>query len=349
MDDKFDENKFFNDEEVRYYEGLIEKQFKECIEEINEKGVYDHDSDDALVRPGRNIVKQHQQKEQVDHEWHNLAEPTYEVNVNSKKCTGVMLIFNQKFANQPDKARQGSSTDTRRLTKAWESLGFLVYAWTDERTDEILGTIKKYADKYAEHVSTFGVTFMSHGKENLHIDTFRGELDIMVAVDIVKNCPNLKGKPKLFFIQSCRGPSKMKKVARVAPATFPRDADILFHFSTTENHKSFRSRTKLNDKRVCSWFVYALCCEINELSKDETIEIYKLLLRVNRAVAQFALDNEDVGQSPEIKSTMLKELHLSKKNNLNMKRKFSLIWDDLTSKLNSGIDKQAAKLIEDHQ
>ena len=176
------------------------------------------------------------------------------------------------------------------------------------RSDEILKTTQKYADKFAQYVSTFGVTFMSHGRENLRITTFgaNGELNVMDAVDVIKDHPGLRGKPKLFFIQACRGQNNMAKVARVAPATFPRDADILFHFSTTENHKSFRSQNKLDDRRICSWFVYALCREISKLGADATIEIYPLLVRVNRAVAQLALDNEDVGQAPEIKSTMLK-------------------------------------------
>ena len=77
------------------------------------------------------------------------------------------------------------------------------------------------------------------------------------------------------------------------------------------------------NSRVCSWFIYALTEEIRKLREDESIEIYQLLIRVNRKVAMFSgtiLDeqteeviNVNTGQAAEIKSTLLKELYLTKR------------------------------------
>ena len=58
-------------------------------------------------------------------------------------------------------------------------------------------------------------------------------------------CAHLKGKPKLFFVQACRGP----EYGRIAfdsatevkpPPRLPRESDFLFSFSTAPHTKSFR-------------------------------------------------------------------------------------------------------------
>ena len=141
----------------------------------------------------------------------------------------------------------------------------------------------------------------------------------------------------------------MEKVAWIDTKKIPLDADVLLHFCTTETYKSSRSFNMLTDlnlsgkkvvpeadlnndhqqdvekynSRVCSWFIYALTEEIRKLREDESIEIYQLLIRVNRKVAMFSgtiLDeqteeviNVNTGQAAEIKSTLLKELYLTKR------------------------------------
>ena len=141
----------------------------------------------------------------------------------------------------------------------------------------------------------------------------------------------------------------MAKVARIDRKKIPLDSDILFYYSTTETYKAFRSFNDMTDKQVvskdqldgyyksdrkndlqqnitkaCSWWVYALTEEIQKLRENESIEIHQLLVRVNRKTAMFSLDDSDHGQAPEIKSTLLKELHLSKHTNKFIKRKYSV-------------------------
>ena len=138
----------------------------------------------------------------------------------------------------------------------------------------------------------------------------------------------------------------MTKVARIDRKKIPLDSDILFYYSTTETYKAFRSYNVMKDKqalskdqldrydksdrkidlqqnikKLCSWWVYALTEEIRKLREDESIEIYQLLVRVNRKVAMFSGTTRDeygntinvnTGQAAEIKSTLLKELYLKK-------------------------------------
>ena len=151
----------------------------------------------------------------------------------------------------------------------------------------------------------------------------------------------------------------MKKVANVIPQTIPEASDVLFHFSTTETYKSFRSSTELNNgKKIYSFFVYTLTQEISKLSENDDIEIYKLLVRVNRKVGYFAAKvlNEhgrivdDFCQAPEIRSTLRKELYLSKKNNQSVKRKrtvkdvYKNIKDSLSTTMNNAIGNIGTKL-----
>ena len=158
----------------------------------------------------------------------------------------------------------------------------------------------------------------------------------------------------------------MRKVASVVPKTIPEASDVIFHFSTTETYKSFRSPTILNNgKKIGSFFVYALTKEISKLSENDTIEIHQLLVRVNGKVAVFAtkkpnkdgtIADGDFGQIPEIRSTMREEFYLSKKNNQLVKRKRTVKYflrkfkemasstiDNAAEKMSTNIDKRMLK------
>jgi hypothetical protein len=143
---------------------------------------------------------------------------------------------------------------------------------------------------------------MTHGKKEGKI--FSSDGDFMVndlwEHFIGLNCETLIGKPKLFFIQACRGsmtdpglvykpkpraralsaPSDMvdSKMLRDGRESFviPTLADLLVMYSTSEGFYSFRNPEE------GSWFIQALCDELKESSHEE---IMTILTGVNRRVA----------------------------------------------------------------
>lgn len=143
---------------------------------------------------------------------------------------------------------------------------------------------------------------MTHGKKEGKIFSSDGEFMVNDLWEhfIGNKCVTLIGKPKLFFIQACRGSMtdpgliyKPKPKARALsapsdmvdsrlmresqePYVIPTLADLLVMYSTSEGYYSFRNPEQ------GSWFIQALCEEIAENSHEE---IMTILTGVNRRVA----------------------------------------------------------------
>jgi caspase 7 len=173
---------------------------------------------------------------------------------------------------------------------------------------------------------------MSHGGNDGEIVTRDGTLRVADLWEHFNGtrCPSLVGKPKLFFIQACRGlrvdpgstlirVNKSSSSSRYSDdridchgsfSNVPDLADMLIMYSTTEGHVSFRGVEG-------SWFFQTLCNELNALSGD----ILTILTEVNRKVAfakQSSVQEPNLihlnkkKQMPNINSMLTKNFFLTK-------------------------------------
>lgn len=177
------------------------------------------------------------------------------------------------------------------------------------------------------------ITIMTHGKVDGRI--YASDTEFLVQdlweCFVGNKCKGLIGKPKLFFVQACRGNlsdpgivlkprPKARSVSDTVDArpyreihhVIPTLADLLVMYSTAEGYYSFRNPTD------GSWFIQALCEELRENTQEDLMTI---LTGVNRRVAfakqSFVPDNSEfdaMKQMPNIMSMLTKTMYLMSKS-----------------------------------
>uniref|UniRef100_A0A4W5Q902 Caspase 7, apoptosis-related cysteine peptidase n=1 Tax=Hucho hucho TaxID=62062 RepID=A0A4W5Q902_9TELE len=166
--------------------------------------------------------------------------------------------------------------------------------------------------------SCFACILLSHGEEGMIYGT-DGAMPIKSMTSLFRGdmCKSLVGKPKLFFIQACRGSEfddgiqtdsgeTVCALVKCVCASVPiGESDA----ATLPGYYSWRNPGR------GSWFVQALCNVLNEFGKQ--LEIMQILTRVNYMVAtSFESWSEDPRfsekkQIPCVVSMLTKELYFN--------------------------------------
>lgn len=126
---------------------------------------------------------------------------------------GFALVVNiKKFEGTTDDSktlneREGSDVDVKNLKDLWEQLGFKVEVHENLKAHEICTTVTNMARKIDEISSCFVCCIMTHGDMDIIYGSDSKSLDISYVIHSFKqeSCRALADKPKLFFIQACRG------------------------------------------------------------------------------------------------------------------------------------------------
>ena len=110
------------------------------------------------------------------------------------------------------------------------------------------------------------------------VDNRKAGMEDFMSEFTARNCPTLENKPKLFFIQACRGQRSDPRMNRLSASiagnivedsiqimhspdadlgngVSPREADFLLAFATVPGYKAWRS------KQAGSWFIQ-VCIEM---------------------------------------------------------------------------------------
>ena len=131
---------------------------------------------------------------------------------------GECLIINQLFKNKPNHRREGTENDELELVSTWEKLGCRnrIRVERDLTKYQMIKVLKEFRAKLRSVKSCdfMVIIILSHGKRDVRtgadyiMDINMNGLEISkiksMFIDGYK-CPSMIGRPKLFFIQACRG------------------------------------------------------------------------------------------------------------------------------------------------
>ena len=128
--------------------------------------------------------------------------------MESKPRGLALIINNDQFDNEVLSTRTGSMVDSNNLDELFLQLGFEVTLRRNLSYTDMIMEIQKFSARPAlEHVDMCVVAVMSHGRHGLVAAADGRELETEWVLRQFNNegCPQLRGKPKFFILQSCRG------------------------------------------------------------------------------------------------------------------------------------------------
>jgi hypothetical protein len=147
--------------------------------------------------------KEHEKKEYESH---------YKMDHKSRGY--LVIINNYKFENPIYKPLEGHKTDSEKYKKTFEILGFTkdkIKVFENQKAREIKEIMEKYANKDYTDCDCFVAVFLSHGDLVCNRQRIMG-VDQGVffedLIDVFKKTRTLFEKPKLFFMDVCRGDQK---------------------------------------------------------------------------------------------------------------------------------------------
>ena len=130
----------------------------------------------------------------------------------------ALLINNQFFEKKTDEGfvlneRRGSRVDLENLSDLWTKLNFSVKKYENLKAHQICSVVVDMVKEIekTQNSSCFVCCIMTHGGMGTIYGSDSKFVNIKHITDSFKesNCPALTGKPKLFFIQACRGRERL--------------------------------------------------------------------------------------------------------------------------------------------
>lgn len=239
----------------------------------------------------------------------------------------VLIIANETYQIPGLPIRKCCDADIKLSVKCFKNLGFDVRTLKDMEKKEIIHHLEAVSQEDHSERGSLAIIVSTHGYNDNHIYASDGTYHIKELFKPFQTakCGTLAGKPKLYFMQYCRGENSQSSIALVkcfdnssheekqskvylpAPdehATSSETVDIdilpwpeieddfLVFFSTTEDHMAFQNVSG-------SWFISSLC---KGLTKNKNCDILHILTFVNRDIAiNYESDNVDMAEIHEKK------------------------------------------------
>lgn len=223
---------------------------------------------------------------------------------------GECLIINiEKFEEGSGiKNRLGSDIDVTNIKNTFEQLNFKVTVIKDLSSEQLIRYLKeKSIDRALERVGVFVCFLMSHGEEGRISGSDGKHVEIDTIITNFKNdqCYALQGKPKIFFVQACRGnmidkPKLQHLHTDDLSVTQPQDADILVCHATTKGKVAVRTDEG-------SWYISKLCDTVRR--GYTKLDLMKMHTKVNHDVSEESKKGGSTLQVSNFSGSLTKTLY----------------------------------------
>ena len=119
------------------------------------------------------------------------------------KCGYCVVFSNQNFDSLP--TRTGTDKDVEELENVFRWLGFDFVSHIDLTKNEMQGALNGYMKRKYDQYDTLFCFVLTHGKDDNVLTTDGQEISFEVLKSVFVQSKGLHSKPKVVFIQACRG------------------------------------------------------------------------------------------------------------------------------------------------
>ncbi|XP_061163123.1 caspase-2-like [Saccostrea echinata] len=218
---------------------------------------------------------------------------------------GIVLIINNKDFGKNHKDRTGTEHDCQKLKDLFKSLSFKVVVKDNLTVEKMVREFQVFANRTdLENTDCMVLAVLSHGTSDNIICGVDGRgIDVYDIFHFfsAKGCPMMRGKPKMFIFNACRGDKSgesieinntLKVSSTVQTDKLQKDGpnaestdrqildmqDLLLCFSTFPGYSSYR------DTNEGSWFIQEFVSVFEEQAHSE--HVMDMLTDINRRVSQ---------------------------------------------------------------
>lgn len=201
---------------------------------------------------------------------------------------GIAVIVSNKNFTNVNLKREGAEFDEENLTKTFQFLGYNVEIHHDCKQDDTEDIFKDIAksDKVKGHDS-FVCCILSHGRDGEILASDDRPVRLDYITQKLRDCKHLHGKPKIFFIQACRGSKRDGKVDdfETEELNIPSEADFFFGFATPRDYVSWRN------PKGGSGYIKALCNTFCKYGKCTSLVAMHVI--INNEVSKQTIESKD--------------------------------------------------------
>ncbi|XP_057699483.1 caspase-3a [Corythoichthys intestinalis] len=229
----------------------------------------------------------------VDVDARQAKSHSYRYSLDFPSIGQCIIINNKNFDSRTGmNQRNGTDVDAGNAMQVFAKLGYKCRLYNDQTVAQMKQVLTAVSKEDHGSNASLVCVLLSHGDEGVFFGT-DGSLELKQLTSLFRGdrCKTLVGKPKLFFVQACRGTELDAGIeadgGEDGVSRIPVEADFLYAYSTAPGYYSWRNTM------TGSWFIQSLCEMLSAHGK--TLELLHILTRVNYKVA---LDFESVSTAP---------------------------------------------------
>lgn len=219
-----------------------------------------------------------------------------------------IIINNYNFHQVNDQYEQltnrgGAQVDQRNLVTTFSLLKYKVEEYVNLTSEEMIDKLKEVSSRDHSNFDSFVCCILTHGEEGQVFGADSVPVDLRDLTGLMKGTftRSLLNKPKLFFIQACRGELEEKgiPIEKDGDTSLPAEADFLFGYATPTGKAAYRSR------RHGSWFISELCQVFQD--NAHLMPLGAMMKKVNSKVSD-AYTKEGYKQCSEVVDRLRKDV-----------------------------------------